>query len=51
MPYFHMKEIWTPLKLIGIRFFIETESGNIYIKFFRDIARDGYKKTKRANSK
>ena len=35
MPYFHMKEIWTPLKLIGIRFFIETESGNIYIKLFK----------------
>ncbi len=31
MPYYHMKEIWTPLKLIGIKFF-KTSDGQLFIK-------------------
>lgn len=32
MPYYHFKEIWTPLALLGIRFFKEMESGALYVK-------------------
>jgi hypothetical protein len=31
MPYYVFKEIWTPLKYIGVRFFLE-ESGDLYVK-------------------
>lgn len=31
MPMYHMKEIWTPLKLVGIKFY-RTEEGHIYLK-------------------
>lgn len=32
MPYYHFVEIWTPLKLIGIRFFRDEESRRLWIK-------------------
>lgn len=32
MPYYSFKEIWTPLKLIGILFFRETTDGRVWIK-------------------
>ncbi len=32
MPLVHMKEIYTPLKLIGIKFF-KSKEGSTYIKF------------------
>ena len=32
MPYLSFREIWTPLKLIGIRLFREVESRELYIK-------------------
>jgi hypothetical protein len=31
MPVYYMKEIWTPLKLFGIKFF-KCEENRIYIK-------------------
>jgi hypothetical protein len=33
MPLYHMKEIWTPLKLIGLKFFKCEDDGHYYIKF------------------
>jgi len=32
MPYFYMKEIRTPLKLVGIRLFKCQETGQMYMK-------------------
>lgn len=33
MPYYHFEEIWTPLKLIGIRFFRDDEQ-RLWIKLW-----------------
>jgi hypothetical protein len=33
MPYFSFKEIWTPFKLIGLRFYRCIENKGLYIKF------------------
>lgn len=32
MPYYAFKEIWTPFRLIGLRFFIENDEGTIWYK-------------------
>lgn len=32
MPLYHMKEIFTPLKLVGIKFY-KSDEGNLYIKY------------------
>lgn len=32
MPYLNLKEIWTPLKLIGIKFYKESETKEFYLK-------------------
>lgn len=32
MPYYHFREIWTPFKLLKIRFFKETHEGGYWIK-------------------
>jgi hypothetical protein len=32
MPYFSFKEIWTPLKVFKIRFFLEAEERRYWIK-------------------
>jgi len=34
MPYYHMKEMWTPLKMIGIKFF-KTEDGHLFVKVWK----------------
>jgi hypothetical protein len=33
MPLYQMREIWTPLKLVGVKFF-KTEEGSIFLKVF-----------------
>lgn len=33
MPYYYYKEIWTPLRLVNIRFFVEMHEKNYWIKF------------------
>ena len=35
VPYYRFKEIWTPLRLIGVRFFKELDEGRIWIKVGR----------------
>lgn len=32
MPYINMKEIWTPLKLVGVKFYRDADSNSIFIK-------------------
>ncbi|WJV30899.1 hypothetical protein QTG56_07880 [Rossellomorea sp. AcN35-11] len=32
MPAYYMKEIWTPLKIVGIKFF-KSEENTIFMKF------------------
>lgn len=32
MPWYVHKEIWTPLVVVGIRFFKDVEEGNLWIK-------------------
>lgn len=32
MPWYSFKEIWTPLALVGIRFYRETDDREIWIK-------------------
>lgn len=32
MPWYVHKEIWTPLVLFGIRFFKDTDEGDLWIK-------------------
>ena len=34
MPYYSFKELWTPLKPIGILFFKESSEGTIWIKIW-----------------
>ncbi|WP_283246006.1 hypothetical protein [Bacillus suaedae] len=33
MPYYSFKEIWTPLFILGIRFYKCIENDRMYIKF------------------
>jgi hypothetical protein len=33
MPYYHFREIWTPLKLVGLRFFIEGHDNTLWVKW------------------
>lgn len=33
MPLYQMREIWTPLKLIGVKFF-KSDDSSIFIKVF-----------------
>ncbi|SIQ34527.1 hypothetical protein [Domibacillus enclensis] len=32
MPLYTMKEVWTPLRWFGVKFFKELEDGNYYVK-------------------
>lgn len=32
MAYIHLKEVWTPLKLVNVRVFREPSTGKWYIK-------------------
>ncbi|WNS81195.1 hypothetical protein RRU94_10310 [Domibacillus sp. DTU_2020_1001157_1_SI_ALB_TIR_016] len=32
MPLYSMKEIWTPLKWVGIKFFKTLDDGSYYVK-------------------
>lgn len=42
MPYFYFKEIWTPLKLIGIKFYRD-ESEHLWVKFWNRDRRKVFK--------
>lgn len=33
MPYYYFSEVWTPLKLIGIKFFRDDEN-RLWVKFW-----------------
>lgn len=33
MPYYHFKKIWTPLEIIGLKFFRETDKKELWYSF------------------
>ncbi|WP_453993339.1 hypothetical protein [Bacillus nitroreducens] len=43
MPYYSFREIWTPLKWLGIRFFKENHEGRYWIKIGKNSKKPFFK--------